>query len=407
MLTVIMRLRHRLIALTVGLALVAAAVMATRAPAGGRPVTAGRHAAGHAAAGTPHLLPQSVSFVSASTGWVWGPTAWPAAGRAEPGVLARTDDGGHTWHPVPIPAGIDFADPWRGGVQGVHFLDRRHGYLYGSELWYTADGGRRWRRAHLTGAVLDIRGHFALVMPCAGPRPCAAAVLDRLAGPQLRRVLPAAVSEYASFAVHGASAYLASPGDTVLWASGDDGRTWHRMGAPCPGARTAAVALAAWSRSGLAVACGGEPGAGQQAKTFALSTDGGRTWSQRSARPMSAGYVGSLAALDRRTWVFAQVRFPMLEVSHDGGRTWTAPRSTGFSGEWWGSLSFFGQGELVAAPATLNGTALLFGADGARRWRAARFTPSALPDREPERQPEPARAGRPGHPEALGALRPL
>jgi hypothetical protein len=45
----------------------------------------------------PRFIPRSVSFVSPSRGWAWGP-----AGQAElgPGLMATTSDGGRSWTEV-------------------------------------------------------------------------------------------------------------------------------------------------------------------------------------------------------------------------------------------------------------------------------------------------------------------
>ncbi len=93
----------------------------------------------------PGFDPQSASFVSPSVGWAWGPSKeWLRAG-AGLGVLARTLDGGRAWSTVPTP-GVDYAQPGGfppNGASGIRFIDQRQGYLFGSALYVTADGGLR------------------------------------------------------------------------------------------------------------------------------------------------------------------------------------------------------------------------------------------------------------------------
>src|SRR6202030_4298787 len=48
-----------------------------------------RRAAPSDATARPRFIPRSVSFISPSLGWAWG----PAAHSSRAGVLARTDDG--------------------------------------------------------------------------------------------------------------------------------------------------------------------------------------------------------------------------------------------------------------------------------------------------------------------------
>ncbi|HEY3522722.1 MAG TPA: hypothetical protein VGK63_03375 [Candidatus Limnocylindrales bacterium] len=84
------------------------------------------------------------------------------------------------------------------------------------------------------------------------------------------------------------------------------------------------------SRSHGWVGCGGEPGAGQQAKAVVETVDGGRTWSTRSAT--GGGAVGRLFGSDYLEGIsmwpsgtgFLWMGRGTTAMTRDGGRTWTA-----------------------------------------------------------------------------------
>src|SRR6185437_6761575 len=108
--------------------------------------------------GRPAVDPQSVSFVSASTGWVGGPGGCCAEQGYGPGTLAITTDGGTTWQSVATP-GIDYGqygEPITTGATDVRFVDALHGYLFGDQLFVTSDGGATWQQQDAPGPVEDI-----------------------------------------------------------------------------------------------------------------------------------------------------------------------------------------------------------------------------------------------------------
>lgn len=78
--------------------------------------------------GRPAFDPMSVTFVTASKGWAWGPGPKAAMGGVGSGVLAGTNDYGRTWVPVPTP-GINFSaigsDNPFSYANGVRFVNER------------------------------------------------------------------------------------------------------------------------------------------------------------------------------------------------------------------------------------------------------------------------------------------
>ncbi len=76
-----------------------------------------------------------IQFLNSRQGWVLGR-------RAEGGsVLYLTDDGGATWHGIPLP-GIE--------ARNFHFIDAKYGWLVAPQaILHSVDGGHNWRRQRL------------------------------------------------------------------------------------------------------------------------------------------------------------------------------------------------------------------------------------------------------------------
>src|SRR5579875_908986 len=160
----------------VGCALTAAGCALTAAgcarAAAGCAGTVAQTSAKRFARALPRFVPLSVSFVSPSAGWAWGP-ARPYSSPS-PGVLARTSSFGRRWS---ARLQFEYAQPGQpGGFSGVRFADARHGWLFGAGLRATTDGGRSWRRISTPGNVLDLEAAdgatYALALSCASAERC-------------------------------------------------------------------------------------------------------------------------------------------------------------------------------------------------------------------------------------------
>ena len=84
---------------------------------------------------------RSVQFANRDVGWIVGHSQkWPPSDRKETEVtslILATTDGGRSWFQ---PAQID------GGVlKSVNFIDETTGWIAGTSLWSTLDGGQGWR----------------------------------------------------------------------------------------------------------------------------------------------------------------------------------------------------------------------------------------------------------------------
>jgi hypothetical protein len=226
------------------LALVLAGCAATAAPA-----IPGARRGARATAGLPRFVPQSVSFISPSSGWAWGPARPHRSSSA--GVLARTGDFGRSWS---ARVEYTYAQPGQpGGYSGVRFADARHGWLFGDGLLATGDGGRHWQAIRTAGNVLELEtaggAAYAVALPCASAERCVSLHLYRVTDAGLARIGPRRPFYAASLIADGASVYLLINAGrrrgSMLWASYDRGRSWRVLRSPCPWNGTDSWALAA------------------------------------------------------------------------------------------------------------------------------------------------------------------
>ncbi len=271
----------------------------------------------------------SVSFVTASRGWL---LATPCANQprtCRTVVVRETADGGRSWFPVSAPsappADVYQSSPPAGAVGTILFTSGGRGWAFGPALWQTTDGGATWRRVNGPGGqvqdvAVDAGRVLALTERC---RPCrmqvyAAPVYAAAAGTDDWRAVPGASStgaRNAVLAVSGADGYLAGP--SVLLGGSVNGR-WHPLPFPCRGDWTAVPAAAAGGL--LFLGCAAQPGAGSQLKAGYLSADGGHTWHQVTAPP-DDGYLGSASMSPAGTILLSGDRMDIY-LSWDRGRSW-------------------------------------------------------------------------------------
>jgi photosystem II stability/assembly factor-like uncharacterized protein len=334
-------------------------------------------------------------------------------------VVAKTVDGGAQFtSPVRV---TSFDCDGDAPVGALAFDAHGDGFLYGPRLYVTHDGGRSWARDAQPGQVLAVSaigrsvwmvedGCFTLP-PEGGPQRCPLRVIESRDG---GRTWAPAPSEPAGATLYGAAydslqsaygqtwlvrvsrlaAYLlstpyrteASRGSAPLWYTDDGATSWTTRRIVCDkvGAQSPAFSVVlSQARDGTLVAvCSGEGSAGFEPKAVAVSTDDGRTWSERgpcttaldscSRNPLTFGYLGEVDAVSAGTADLIGMRSSLL-VTHDGGVHWRKAGTIGSVNGPPDEVLFFdpehgvvvGQANTATAQATIWHTS-----NGGRSWTA-------------------------------------
>jgi photosystem II stability/assembly factor-like uncharacterized protein len=227
---------------------------------------------------------------------------------------------GATASPPFEPTSLAFWDLGHGLVAGYRIRpDGRYG---AANVWRTVDGGRSWRVVRIGRGPLEVaavrKGRAGWI---AGP---GGLVSTRNRGSTWQLVSRRAVAQ-PTFA-------SARVGWSLVAATRDGGRRWHRLRHPC-GSRIdlggGALLSLASPRRGWIV-CLDQPGAGQQGKAVYETRDGGETWLLRAACryrvPCTGGLPGggygvALSFLaDGRGWL-GEARGGFY-ATEDGGAHW-------------------------------------------------------------------------------------
>lgn len=328
----------------------------------------------------PNFRPTSVTWDSTSTGWVLGPAGTPGkCANVNPDVctsVARTGDGGQTWHGLPAPDTV--------GVTGLRFLNASYGWAFGSQLWATNDGGATWHPVNTGGlAVTDLETidgrAYALFATCATPAGGTAATVTDCTSYTLKTAtagsddwtpvsgVPASLgSGNAAAAVielagatqtTQATGYLIAP-DGTLYAGPADGGAWHSVSTvPCPPSLVPEGALN-----------NGQP---LDVMLAPLGTASSGTGSPGTVSP-STGRLALVCSLPQDPQGYASVAY----VSNDGGATWTKQSNVGTSGTSW-----LGQAQSLTSIST-DGTLILATSTGIYRLPlgTTRWQPASVSD---------------------------
>lgn len=288
----------------------------------------------------PLLRIYDLTFVDANYGWISGsscPAVTSSRFRCVP-ALRTTDDGGRSWRALSPPRALGH----------LRFATVRDGWTFGPFLFVTHDGGRTWRQdTRLRGVVALAAADgtvWAVTRRCFADTRCVLTLftsIDR--GRTWHRAAARPPLRNADAFVHpdARDAWLLqgtgdphTGSDSLIVATHDGGHRWRQIANPCLPRYPYDYRLAALDAHHLWLLCGGEPGAGSQAKALYVSRDGGQRWSAESATcppPTGAtcgtfpgaGYVSDLAASTlRRQWIVLQ-RGTLYGTSN-GGRTWRA-----------------------------------------------------------------------------------
>ena len=260
------------------------------------------------------------------------------------GTYLLTVDGGATWTSAQVPGAeeLDFRD--------VHALDARTAWLLSagpgdkSRIYRTADGGQSWKLQFTNpdaagfldaiafwdakrGIVIGdpVAGHFAMFVTVDG-------------GETWRRTpSPAAFPNEGAFAASGTclivsgrrDAWFATGGARVFHST-DGGASWTAAQTPIRhDSGSAGIFSVAFRDAKRGVAVGGDyNNPTDNVHNVAITSDGGRTWTEPGERP--AGYRSAVAYVPSlRTWI--AVGTSGSDLSRDGGETWKPLDSTAYN----------------------------------------------------------------------------
>jgi photosystem II stability/assembly factor-like uncharacterized protein len=328
--------------------------------------------------GPKRFEPAAVSFVSPSHGWLLG-----RFGCDDCAALRETRDGGAHWSVLPL-RGVRLS-PYAPGVSDVRFADARNGFLTGSQLLATHDGGHTWERLDLRPAELLVGRSWAFALSTK------AFWRSRLGSDHwLRLPLPPHRADTRlRLAVAPGVVVLLDQGDSGpgltratlgrVWLSRDGGATWRAQTNPCTladgGATVLGIALGrpdVW----LLDCYDGLQSSQEQHTRHHLygTTDAGQTWRRLGDPSHHDG--PALLADNGRGHAFLAAEGGTDDVlygSYDRGRHWrflfASPGGFG-----WADLAFVTPGVgFVVAPTHYAPEHLYRTDDGGRHWRIVRI----------------------------------
>lgn len=357
-------------------AMAAAAAVAGPADAAGitsraRPADAVMAAVTGPAAVPAGFRPGSASFVSPVAGFVLG------AVNCEPGhvcraMLVATGDAGTRWRVLASPAGATSAD-------NVAFAGRRTGWIYGSGLWVTRNGGGSWRRLRLGGHVasmaVSVGTAYAVVQPRTPGEELFASPVGRNAWRRVAGVRPGMPGS--ALAAFGKSAWFGS--GKTLWATAGGSR-WRAHAFACAKAGYALAGISAASSSRVYFLClNFNSDMGHERMEVMVSANGGRTERLAGGKSPVIGDGGLIAVPPGNPSVItfaASAGVPSwIGRSANGGKTWRQVGPLYGDGPW-NSLQYASKtaGWIVLGRAGLGGAPeLLRTTDAGLSWRQVRF----------------------------------
>ncbi len=337
--------------------------------------------------------------------------------------VGRTTDGGRRFGPL-SPVTSCRSTPVETSVRSLAFDDDGDGFAYGSDLFVTHDGGKTWAQSPQPGSVVAVAALGRSVWAVEGTCPagaqtatCPLEVLESSDGgrswspsptqPDLSARSGAVTLDEAALGqswlvrTGTTSAFVLSPptpftgGRTDVSAplsfTDDGGRTWAPLQIPC-GMDAQSAVLSAAPDGALMAVCAGQPSAGTQPKSAAVSTDGGHTWtvwhpcpnsspnqvtvSCPPAGPLTGGYLGEVDATSATTGYVIGSRGFLL-ATHDGGLHWYVDRPIGDLNGLPSQVIFFNasDGVVLGRRTTAQATVAIWSTrDGGARW--SRVAPS-------------------------------
>jgi hypothetical protein len=330
----------------------------------------------------PHgFVATSVTFTSQTRAYVLG----TAPCRHRPCTsMVRTTDRGARWLGIPAPR-VALGSPYTAtgaAVWGTRFANSADGFVFGTQLWETWNGGGKWYRVAAPGStILSLaisNGQvLALTRPCL-PGRCGSTALYRrsLSGGGWRKVANISVGGNEPTDLISTQGRLAAVqnGNKVLLTS-NGGRSYVQRNLRCNNPRVMSPSdVAAISSRSVALLCAGNPGAGSSDKALYLSSNLGASW-HYAGSPPRGGQPFDLAGVPGHYVVAAISGASWLYHSSTGAR-WSTAFFAGDGGMGFADLGFtsLSRGAVVRAPVYSNNNSnhapgwLLLTSSGGASW---------------------------------------
>ncbi len=241
--------------------------------------------------------------------------------------VVRTNDDGVTWVGIPAPTdGLDnprSGSTLQSGVSEIRFADNLNGWVFGSDLWSTHDGGATWSRVTSgpgAASVVDLESSggsvYVVTQQCSPEAPTCPSLLwrDSNASDAFQTVAsfnlaPDDGSALPVLAIHDTTGYLVTAatsggGATPGLLTSANGTTWSPEPDPCP-APLDEISIAPVDTVRAALLCSGEGAAGSTTKAVLATSVGGHIWIPEGSPPPSGGDGGILSAAHVSTLAIA------------------------------------------------------------------------------------------------------
>ena len=318
--------------------------------------------------------PASVTFISASDGWVLGTTRTCA--HAPCTSVLRTTDGGRRWAGIPAPRFKLASFNLAAGLLRLRFADATDGFAYGSQLWVTHNGGSSWHRVRqVSGYITDLETASGVAYLTTQQRgkvtvyssPAGTDNWHRVAGLPRQR----GSAGLGTITLHGKAGWIIL--GARIYAT-KTGSAWVPLSFRCA-ANFGIDSVGAASASRISVLCSGMPGLGSTSKRVYVSRNGGVSFA-RVGTPPAGGDGGLLAEpTPSRLFIATASGATWTYVSTDGGRHWhRGALSLDDGGLGWNDFGFTTASQGVAVEGTPQlGSKLWITRDAGHRWHQVHF----------------------------------
>lgn len=333
--------------------------------------------------GTPvpaGFSPQSATFVSTAEGFVLGKAPCNTGTCT---TIVRTTDAGKTWLAIPAPdVALSSPSAGGGGVDSIRFADPLDGWVFGSTLWSTHDGGAKWSKVSLPASVsadtvLSLAASAGRVYALFGGSTSPAQLLATTPTSDSWSVVVsnAGILDEGKIVLQGSSGWLLANGPSGELFLRSEGSSWVKTTAPC-GPPAGAPALAAASPTEIFAVCSGGAAAGQQPKNVLASTTAGQSFVQVGQAPPGGDLDDIAIASPSVEVVAASSGASYLYRSTDGGSAWsTVIADPSLGGAPFHDLGFTTsqQGIVIEGDAYASGSRFLMTYDAGATWQAITF----------------------------------